>query len=235
MGIVEQGPSSRPPAACASPGKSRFANTRGFRRIYQVQEAIVELGERFLKQRLRKRDPEACREMIRRHHALVFGHLRRLGADASLAEDLTQETYAKAWRRLDTLRKESSLRSWLLTIARNEFFQHVRRWKQETTGLDPVPERMDERPSPDGLVTTGERDQRLREAVASLEPSLQETVALHYFQDLSLKEVAEVLAVPPGTVKSRLNRALGLLREQLEQEALDYGQEATGRTAPGDS
>ncbi len=189
------------------------------------------LGERTLKWRLGRRDPEACREMIRRHHSLVFGHLRRLGAEASLAEDLTQETYAKAWRKLDTLREASSLRSWLLTIARNEYFQCVRSRKPEMTGLDSLPEPSDGAPPADVAVIASERDDRLQRAVGRLDPLLQETVALHYFQDLSLREISEVLAVPSGTVKSRLNRALELLREILEQEVLNHGQEATGETA----
>ena len=185
--------------------------------------------------RLRKRDPEACRELIRRHHRSVFGHLTRLGADPPLAEDLTQETYAKAWRGIDSLRKSSSLRSWLLTIARNEFFQHLRSRDPEAAGPDALPERADGAPWPEAVATAGERDQRLREALDRLEPALRETVALHYFQDLSLKEVSEVLSVPPGTVKSRLNRALGTLRGLLKKEELSYEQQTTGETAPGDS
>ena len=193
------------------------------------------MGERWLKRRLQRRDPEACRELIHLHHHVVYGHLRRLGADASMAEDLTQETYARAWRKIDTLREASSLRAWLLTIARNEFLQYSRSRKPETTGLDSVPEPVEGKPSPDSAVATAERDQRLHEALCRLDPRLQETVALHYFQDLTLREVAEVLGVPAGTVKSRLNRALESLREELEQEALDYGQEATGGTASGHS
>ncbi len=193
------------------------------------------MGERWLKRRLQKRDPEACSELIRRHHHLVYGHLRRLGADSSMAEDLTQETYAKAWSKIDTLREASSLGAWLLRIARNEFLQCLRSRKPETTGLDSVPEPVEGKPSPVSVVTTAERDQRLHEALRRLDPRLGETVALHYFQDLTLREVAEVLGVPAGTVKSRLNRALESLREELEKEATEYGQEATGGAASGHS
>ncbi len=193
------------------------------------------MSERYLRWRLRRRDPEACRELIRRHHPLVFGHLKRLGADTALAEDLTQETYAKAWRGIDSLRKVSSLRSWLLTIARNEYFQHVRRRRPEGPGLDTIPETQDAGPSPDAMAAAGERDERLHRELGRLDPVLRETVALHYFQDLSLREVAEALGLPAGTVKSRLNRALESLRASFEQEALTYGQEATGKAAPGDS
>jgi RNA polymerase sigma factor (sigma-70 family) len=193
----------------------------------------VELGERYLVWRLRAGDPNACRELIRRHHRVVFGHLRRLGADEALAEDLTQETYATAWRRIGDLRKTASLRSWLLTIARNEFLQFVRRRDPTVTGLDALPERASEEPGAEAAASLAERDRNLQRAVARLEPQLQQTVGLHYFQDLSLREVAEVLGVPRGTVKSRLNRALEALRGLLEQEAMGYGQQATEETASG--
>jgi len=191
----------------------------------------VELGERFLAWRLRRRDPGACRELIQRHHPVVFGHLRRLGADPALAEDLTQETYAQAWRGIDGLRDVASLRSWLLTIARNEFLQVVRNRNPEVTGLDALPEPPALDPPADALAVHAERDAELRRAVARLDSPLRQTVALHYFQDLSLREVAEVLRLPRGTVKSRLNRALDTLRGLLEQEATNHEQDATRETA----
>jgi len=176
------------------------------------------IGERWLVWRLTHGDREACRDLIRDHHQAVYGYLRRLGADGGLAEDLSQETYARAWSRIHGLRQAVSLRSWLLTIARNEFFQQVRRPRVESTsateGIEP------EDPAPDALraLEAREGEVRLHEAVDGLEPVLRETVALHYFQDLSLKEVGVVMGVPAGTVKSRLNRALGVLRGVLEDE-----------------
>lgn len=69
----------------------------------------MEWGDRYLVWRLRRGDADACRELIRRHHHVVFGHLRRLGADRALAEDLTQETYAKAWCKIEGLRQATLL------------------------------------------------------------------------------------------------------------------------------
>jgi len=187
-----------------------------------VKEAIVGLSERFLVWRLRRGDREAYRELVSRHHQGVYGYLRRLGAEASLAEDLTQETYAKAWRRIGTLRQSSSLRSWLLTIARNEFLQWVRVERPEVRPLDEAPEEADDGPGVERGLELSERDRALRQAVGGLQPDLQETVALHYFQDLSFREVAVVLGVPPGTVKSRINRALRSLRTLLESTEADH-------------
>jgi RNA polymerase sigma-70 factor (ECF subfamily) len=176
----------------------------------------VGLSEHFLVRRLRRGDREACRELIDRHHAGVYGYLRRLGADAALAEELTQETYVRAWRRIDSLRGSGSLRSWLLTIARNEFLQWARAGRPEaTTPLDRLPETADDRPGAESDLARDERDCAVRRAVERLEPQLRETVALHYFQELSFRDVGRVLGIPAGTVKSRLNRALGRLRALL--------------------
>jgi RNA polymerase sigma-70 factor (ECF subfamily) len=174
-------------------------------------------SEHFLVWRLKRGDRDACRELIRRHHEGVYGYLRRLGADPSLAEDLTQETYARAWSRIATIREAASLRAWLLTMARNEFLQWKRVKRPETGPLGGLPDRAAAGPGVEAAYAIVERDLALRRAVARLEPDLEEAVALHYFQDLSFREVATVLDVPAGTVKSRVNRALLCLRVLLEK------------------
>jgi len=195
----------------------------------------VGLSEHFLVWRLRQGDPEACRELIRRHHRGVYGYLRRLCADAAQAEDLTQETYAKAWLRIGTLRRTASLRSWLLTIARNEFLQWVRVDRPEVVSIDELAERPGDQPGADGELLHSERQRALRRAVEALEPTLQETVALHYFQGLSLREVGAVMGLPAGTVKSRVNRALGRLRELLGTKETEHGTERVGKALARDS
>lgn len=185
--------------------------------------------------RLRNGDREACRDLIRSHHQGVYGYLRRLGADAFLAEDLTQETYAKAWQRIETLRKSASLRSWLMTIARNEYLQSVRAGRQGTAGTEGRSEMEDPGPGPEGEAVLTERDRRVRRAVAQLEGPLQEALALHYFQELSLREVGAVLGIPPGTVKSRIHRAIGCLRNLLEEKESNDEREGTEKAIEGHS
>lgn len=176
--------------------------------------------------RLRRHDRDACQDLILRHHAAVYGWLRHLGADGPLAEDLTQETYARAWARIDSLRDARSLRSWLLTIARNEYLQRARVKRPFEVGFEAAAAMAaSDAPADDTLVRT-ERDVRLRRAVSRLDGVLSEAVILHYFQDLSLREVGAVLGVPSGTVKSRLNRALTTLRDLLNKE------EAHDRSGP---
>jgi RNA polymerase sigma-70 factor (ECF subfamily) len=192
-------------------------------------------SERYLVWRLRRGDREACRELIRRHHSQVYGYLRRLGADPGQAEDLTQEAYTRAWQGIRTLRKAASLRSWLLTIARNEFFQRMRGHRPETTALADLPERTDDAPGAEITLVRDERDRMVRRAVARLEPTLREAIALHYFQGLSFRESGAVIGIPAGTVKSRVHRALGALHALLEQQEADHEPERAAKASAGPS
>jgi RNA polymerase sigma-70 factor, ECF subfamily len=176
--------------------------------------------ERWLVWRLRRGDRTACRELIDRHHAAIYGYLRAMGADQLTAEDLTQETYARVWEKIGSLRQADSLRSWLLIIARRQLLQLARRRRPEIEMRESLPEPAD--PDPGALfhLEESERDSDLRHAVARLESSLRETITLHYFEDMSLREVASVLEVPVGTVKSRLHRALDQLYDLLEEKEM---------------
>lgn len=192
------------------------------------------LSERYRVWRLRRGDHEACRELIVRHHRGVYAYLRHLGADPALAEDLTQETYAKAWRRIETLRRSDSLRSWLLTIARNEFLQWARVDRPEREATSEPRDGRDVAPGPQAALLLSERDRELRRAVGGLQPELRDTVALHYFCDLSLRDCGAVLGIPPGTVKSRVNRALGCLRDLLERKEADHETQRAGKALARD-
>jgi RNA polymerase sigma-70 factor, ECF subfamily len=196
----------------------------------------VRLTDRWLVWRLQRGDRDACRELVSRYHAGIYGYLRNLGADHPQAEDLTQETYAKAWRKIADLRQAASLRSWLLTIARNEFLQSVRRRQPAVESVDPLEnqhEMVDPTPSVLNNLEDSEREQELRRAVRALEADLAEVVALHYFQALSLREIGSHLGLPVGTVKSRLHRALADLRASLKEEEKGHVKESARKTFAG--
>jgi RNA polymerase sigma factor (sigma-70 family) len=213
-------------------GYGRHGGSEHFEAVSHLlvrRRAIVGPSEHLLVWRLRRGDRDACRELIRIHHAAVYAYLRRLGADASCAEDLTQETYMRAWRNIESLRRTASLRSWLLTIARNEFFQQMRAGRIETVGLEQATEGASGNPRADDVVARSERDGAGRAPGVRREPELREMIALHYFQDLSFREVAEVLGVPPGTAKSRVHSALLCLRALLGKEAADHERQRTDK------
>jgi RNA polymerase sigma factor (sigma-70 family) len=176
------------------------------------------LRDQVLVQRLRWGDEGACRELVTRFHSGVYGYLRYLGADPHAAEDLTQETYARAWQAIGDLRLTSSLRAWLLTIARNEYLQAWRRRRAPVDTRETPPDPPDPTPARLDLMIEEERDAALRGAVAGLEPPFGEAIALHYFHGLSLRQVAEIQGVPVGTAKSRVHEALARLRARLQEK-----------------
>jgi RNA polymerase sigma-70 factor (ECF subfamily) len=183
---------------------------------------MVGLSDPWLVSRLRRGDEEAYRELVRRFHAGVYGYLRQMGADAALAEDLTQETYVRVWQGIDTLRRPASLRSWLLTIARNEYLQVWRRKRPVLDGTGEPPDPPDPSPGALDLLVEGDRDARLRRLVSALEAPFGEAIVLHYFQGLSLRQVAAVQGIPVGTAKSRVHHALDRLRTCLQEEGVSH-------------
>jgi RNA polymerase sigma-70 factor (ECF subfamily) len=168
-----------------------------------------------LVRRLRQGDRDAAVELVRLHHAAEYGYLRRLGAPSPVAEELTQEAHMRAWQQIATLRSVTAFRPWLLAIARNAWLAHCRspRRRQET-GPEP-----DDLPSPqeaaDDALSGTQDDRELHRVVEALQPELGEIVSLHYFQELTLPQVASVVGIPVGTVKSRLHRALAEIRARL--------------------
>lgn len=135
-------------------------------------------------------------------------HLR----DVSLAEDAVQDTFVKAYRRLDDLRDDSRERAWLMSIAINTCRDYLRtawlRRIDRRVSLDMLPEMSCEGVFPDPTVIT---------EVMSLPPKLREAVLLRYYQGLKMKEMADALDISLSTVKQRLDRANTILHSRLER------------------
>jgi len=157
-------------------------------------------------------DRSAFGELVRKHQSAVRAFLRQLTrGDAAWADDLAQETFILAYRKLRDFRGEAAFSSWLLGIAHNQF-RNARR-RQRETPHETVPEAPDDH-EPSHADKTALR-QDLSAAVARL--SADEQTALHvcYQQGLSHGEAAEVLGWPVGTVKTHLARSKEKLRQLL--------------------
>ena len=141
----------------------------------------------------------------------------RQGADAATAEELAQETLLTVWRKAQLYSGEKgSATTWIFTIARNLRIDRLRRevaWQE-------LPEGHDETAStdilPDEAVSEGQRRIRVQEALASLPGDQKEVVSLSYLEGLSHSEIAARLALPLGTVKSRMRLAYQKIREAVE-------------------
>ncbi len=173
------------------------------------------IRDRVLWKRLERGDSDACVRLIDRHYRQVYRYLLGSCGDPETAADLTQSTFSKAWTARARFEGRSSLRTWLISIARNELLGHLRRSGRSVE----IAERLDLRALPDPAPTVEERfdrrrdAERIRAAVETLPVPLREIVHLHYYSELSIREAARLLSIPTGTAKSRLNRALIRLRE----------------------
>ncbi|MCH7904257.1 MAG: RNA polymerase sigma factor [Armatimonadetes bacterium] len=161
--------------------------------------------ERRLVQRLLSGDERAARRFVDDHYGPLLRFLRYLTGSEEEAVELTQQTFVKAQDALAEFRHESSLRTWLRSIAYHEF-THWRRDRQETVALSESVE------SPAGLTEDGIV---LQQAIDALPDELRETFVLREIDRLSVRETAEVLDVPEGTVKSRCSLAKQRLRRKL--------------------
>lgn len=160
---------------------------------------------------------EACEQFVRGHYAGVYRFLVHATRDASLAEDLTQETFAAAWRTIDGFEGKASLATWLHRIAYTKLLNAWRSRRRRSAGVARLAVLRDGEayPSPSEGLVDDERSRRLYQAVQSLAEGPRLLIALHYFQELSFRDMADVLDEPVGTVKWRTSRALAQLKELL--------------------
>ena len=157
-------------------------------------------------------DRAAFGELVRRHGSAVRALLRRMGADAALADDLAQDAFMTAWQKIGGLTNGSAFAPWVRQIAARLL---VRRWRKDRR-LD----LMAETPEPDvDLAPAAQEPHGLRmdleQAIKALTPAQRLCVSLCYGADLTHAEAAEVLNAPLGTVKSHVKRGLDKLRLEL--------------------
>lgn len=166
---------------------------------------------------------------MRRHQESAFRTAYLIVGDAAEAEDAAQEAFVKAYYALARFRPGAPFRPWLLRIAANEALnRHTARGRRvrlamraaETLPADPVP-------SPERAALDAERRDTVLRALETLRPEDRRVIAFRYFLDLSEAEMATALDCARGTVKSRLARALGRLRERFSAAQEQAGEEAT--------
>jgi RNA polymerase sigma-70 factor (ECF subfamily) len=165
--------------------------------------------------RLKAGDRTAAAELVDEYYEQMYLLMRRLGHDRQSSEDLTQEIFFNAWHHIGQLRDDKALNSWLYRIASNVSNLYWRKHKhKEVVGIENID-------APD--VSSGRTDEfghyeqleQLNYAVAKLPTKLRQTIVLHYMQQLTIAEAAEVAGIRQGTFKSRLNRALKVLRKNV--------------------
>lgn len=184
-----------------------------------------------LLQRCRAGDQAAWRDLVARHTRRVFNVAYRFVGRVDEAEDLTQEVFIKVYQSLDRYRQsEGSFTTWLTTVARNQVIDNYRRRREEKRRRLENPEILDVIASPEeGPLRGLERDERVefvRRGLRALPADLREPLILCDLQGLPYEEVASILHVPLGTVKSRINRGRLELARRLLGRRQEYAEQA---------
>lgn len=167
--------------------------------------------ETWLALRAQSGDREAFDQLFRLLQEPLYRYIFSLVGARALAEDILQEVFILIYRKIRWLREPDLLRPWVYRIATREAFKHLkreRRWSDKTEDeavlIDlPAPSRDDLAP------------ELIAQLVARVSPASRAVIVLHYLHEMTLVEIAEVMGVAVGTVKSRLAYGLDLMRRQL--------------------
>lgn len=185
----------------------------------RVQEAA---DEQPLIAAAREGDAAAFAALLERHQQMAFRVAYLLLRDSDGAQDVTQDAFLRAHRALGTFRDGEPFRPWLLRIvsnlAKNELRARARRARLRERVARWLPSQQDgERDDPFALVVSADRREAVRRLLEEASEADREILLMRYVADLSEAEMADLLDVAPGTVKSRLSRARARLRETIER------------------
>jgi RNA polymerase sigma-70 factor, ECF subfamily len=221
MATLDATPAGR--ASQTSPGT--LANRIGRTEVRALEQDWTQIVRRSL-----NGDSGAWAEIVRTHQRRVYGLCYRFTGNAADSEDLTQDVFLKIYMNLGSFdATRGSLPVWITTMTRNLLVDNFRRtrnhratssldegWDQ-TEELRPVDRLADAGPSPHESAARNELKKMVQKALLKVSAELREAVILRDLQDLDYKEIAQVLGIPEGTVKSRISRGRAELARLLER------------------
>jgi RNA polymerase sigma-70 factor (ECF subfamily) len=191
-----------------------------------AQEALAKLARQCM-----AGDAQAWQQLVASQHRRIYAICYRFTGSGTDAEDLTQEVFLKLYKNLASFdTQKGSFQTWITTLARNLLVDHFRRTRLDraSDSLDAtfdgeqdgqtMGDRLaDPRPSQEQHVASLELKARVQHALKQLSPELREAVILRDLEDMDYKEIAQVLRIPEGTVKSRISRGRGELAKLLQR------------------
>ena len=167
-------------------------------------------------------DQAAFQLLVERHQAAVRGFLRRLAGDHGTADDLAQDTFLIAYRKLHTLKAGAGLASWLHSIAYRQFLQHCRKFKRQQVMAEPPQPGHDPRAAVDAEIL-------LPQLMGEVNDKERACLTLAYAAGMSHPEISAITDMPIGTVKSHINRGKQKLQDWLQKN--DHSISTTKRSA----
>ncbi len=206
---------------------TEMASPAGVRGGRNLVETILD-PDLSLVARCLRGDETAWEELVRLNTRKVYGLCYRFTGSGSESQDLTQEVFLRVFRTIGSFRSaEGSFGTWLARVTRNLLIDHYRRTRQErvTDSIEDQLPMLEEAGAaasvrPDQGVAGREASEILQANLQKLSPDLREAVILRDLQEMEYREIAEVLSIPEGTVKSRINRGRAELGRLLRKQKL---------------
>jgi RNA polymerase sigma-70 factor, ECF subfamily len=204
-----------------------FANSRQDDRPLAAPDYAT-LEDRELATRAARGHEPAFRELLTRYERPVFSLIFRMVRDRTLAEDLSQEAFIRAFNAIGTYKTSYKFSNWILKIANNHTIDHLRKRKLDTVSIDGSPhartaeeasqsrviiESRDETPAE--YVENRELGSQIENAIGGLREEYRTVIVLRHVDGYAYEEIAEIMELPLGTVKTYLHRARGELRKSL--------------------
>jgi len=197
----------------------------------ELPDPLLTCSDEDLLGRFQRGQVEAFGILLRRYERELYGYLRRYLGDSDLADDVFQNTFLQLYTKIGQYEAGRPVRPWLYTIATHQAIDALRRaGRHQALSLDQNRQQMPngevrnlvdllENPTPGPVeqADCAERRRRVRADVNNLPEFLRQVVVLAYYQGLKYREIADILGIPVGTVKSRLHSALCKLQEAWSQ------------------
>lgn len=182
------------------------------------------MNEILLISRARTGDREAFGALVEQYRDNVYRLAYRMCGNAYDADEAAQEAFVAAWRALPNFRGDAKFSTWLYRLTTNAAIDVMRREKRhKAVGDGEMMEVADTSNSPQETVERTEQQEAVQRALATLSAEYREVLLLRYMEELDYAEIAEVLKLPSGTVKSRINRAKAALKSALLKSGNIFG------------
>ena len=182
------------------------------------------MNEILLISRARGGDREAFGALVEQYRDNVYRLAYRMCGNAYDADEAAQEAFVAAWRALPNFRGDAKFSTWLYRLTTNAAIDVMRREKRhQTVGDGEMMELADDADSPQETVERTEQQEAVQKALSTLSEEYREVLLLRYMEELDYAEIAEVLQLPSGTVKSRINRAKAALKTALLKSGNIFG------------
>ena len=182
------------------------------------------MNEILLISRARGGDREAFGALVEQYRDNVYRLAYRMCGNAYDADEAAQEAFVAAWRALPNFRGDAKFSTWLYRLTTNAAIDVMRREKRhQTVGDGEMVDLADDADSPQETVERTEQQEAMQKALATLSEEYREVLLLRYMEELDYAEIAEVLQLPSGTVKSRINRAKAALKTALLKSGNIFG------------